>query len=67
MFSGYYKQPELTAEAVDSDGFFHTGKSSRALDLDLDVCLSLLLDSWYCPANTTDGHVALICGSCRAW
>ncbi|WIA13533.1 hypothetical protein OEZ85_007105 [Tetradesmus obliquus] len=25
MFQGYYKQPDLTAQEVDSDGFFHTG------------------------------------------
>jgi acyl-CoA synthetase (AMP-forming)/AMP-acid ligase II len=25
MFSGYYKQPQLTAESTDKEGFFHTG------------------------------------------
>jgi acyl-CoA synthetase (AMP-forming)/AMP-acid ligase II len=25
MFEGYYKQPDLTAQEVDADGFFHTG------------------------------------------
>lgn len=25
MYKGYYKQPDLTAEATDEDGFFHTG------------------------------------------
>jgi hypothetical protein len=25
MFREYYKQPDLTAEAVDAEGFFHTG------------------------------------------
>ena len=25
LYSGYYKQPELTAQSTDKDGFFHTG------------------------------------------
>lgn len=24
-FAGYYKQPEMTADTIDKDGFFHTG------------------------------------------
>jgi long-subunit acyl-CoA synthetase (AMP-forming) len=25
MYEGYYKQPQMTAEATDKNGFFHTG------------------------------------------
>jgi long-subunit acyl-CoA synthetase (AMP-forming) len=28
MYKGYYKQPEMTAEATDKDGFFHTGAAA---------------------------------------
>ena len=33
MFSGYYREPELTAAVVDDEGFFHTGDLG-ALDAD---------------------------------
>jgi fatty-acyl-CoA synthase len=33
MFSGYYREPELTAAVIDDEGFFHTGDLG-ALDAD---------------------------------
>jgi fatty-acyl-CoA synthase len=33
MFDGYYREPELTAQVVDDEGFFHTGDLG-ALDAD---------------------------------
>jgi long-chain acyl-CoA synthetase len=32
VMMGYYKAPDLTAEAIDSDGFFHTGDIGRIED-----------------------------------
>ena len=33
MFNGYYREPELTAQVLDEQGFFHTGDLG-ALDAD---------------------------------
>ena len=39
LFEGYYKSPEKTADAVDSDGWLHTGDVAKR---DKDGCFSIL-------------------------
>lgn len=39
VMQGYYKSPELTAEAIDSEGYFHTGDLGT-IDEDGFLCLT---------------------------
>lgn len=59
MFSGYYKQPDMTAEAVDKDGFFHTGELCVLSMEGVHVsCYSMFT---ICHLSTGSSRFAVVC------
>jgi long-chain acyl-CoA synthetase len=59
---GYFENPEATREAIDGDGWYHTGDLGR---IDADGCLYVVgrkKDIFYCSdgSNIYPGHIELL-------
>ena len=57
---GYHKQPDLTAQMFDEEGFYKIGDAGRFVDPD-DPSWGLVFETWYvkadgCPTGPQFGH-----------